>query len=189
MNLTSTERHKLMNIGFQILKNNYEKAFGLLILSVFLTSTIDVFAQTVYTNKTDSKFHLLTCKYLDPSHDSLDMAFALKKGLGACAVCKPSARVPRQRSMGTPSSMGAPKSMEKSGMAKEGIHLRILPVSNAQSLRKMGKDALDRSNPEQFIAGTIEIIRNNPSSFIFRKRLLFSLELLFKYSVLNLLRD
>ena len=58
-----------------------KKLLSLLVLSVILTSTINVFAQTVFTNKADSKYHLLTCKYLDPSHDSLDMTFSCKEGL------------------------------------------------------------------------------------------------------------
>jgi hypothetical protein len=100
-----------------------KKLLSLLVLSVILTSTINVFAQTVYTNKADSKYHLLTCKYLDPSHDSLDMAFAIKKGFGACPVCKPSAQGASSSgsmgSMGAPKSMDAPKSMEKSGMNQQ----------------------------------------------------------------------
>ena len=97
------------------------KLFSLLVLSVILTSTFDLIAQTVYTNKADSKFHLLTCKYLDPSHDSLEMAFAVKKGFGPCPVCKPSAPgASSSGSMGSMGSMGAPKSMEKSGMGQQG---------------------------------------------------------------------
>jgi hypothetical protein len=97
-----------------------KKLFKLLILLTFLTSVINVSAQTVYVNKADSKYHLLTCKYLDPSHDSLDMAFAIKKGLGACSVCKPSAKgASSMGSMGSANSMDAPKSMEKSGMNQQ----------------------------------------------------------------------
>lgn len=98
-----------------------KKLFKLLVLSTFLTSAINVSAQTVYVNKADSKYHLLSCRYLDPSHDSLDMAFAIKKGLGACSVCKPSAKgASSMGSMGSANSMDAPKSMEKSGMNQQG---------------------------------------------------------------------
>lgn len=106
-----------------------KKLFSLLVLSIILSSTINVFAQTVFTNKTDSRYHLLSCKYLDPSHDSLDMAFAIKKGLSPCDVCKPSSQgasgsgsmggansMGASKSMGTSKSMEAPKNMEKSGM-------------------------------------------------------------------------
>lgn len=98
-----------------------KKFLGSLILSVILTLTVNVFAQTVYTNKEDSKYHLLTCKYLDPSHDSLDMAFAIKKGFGACPVCNPSSKgTSSTGSMGSAKSMGEPNSMEKSGMKQQG---------------------------------------------------------------------
>ena len=100
-----------------------KKLLRLLILSVFLTSAANVIAQTVYVNKTDSKYHLLTCKYLDPSHDSLDMTFAIKKGLGECPNCNPSGKGASSSgsmgSMSAPKSMDAPKSMEKSGMGQQ----------------------------------------------------------------------
>ena len=66
-----------------------KKLLSLLDSVSHLTSTVNVFAQTVYTNKADSKYHLLTCKYLDPR---MNMAFAINKGFGACPVCKPSAQ-------------------------------------------------------------------------------------------------
>ncbi len=69
-----------------------KKLFKLLVLSTFLTSAINVSAQTVYVNKADSKYHLLSCRFLDPSHDSLDMAIAVKKGFSPCSVCNPSAQ-------------------------------------------------------------------------------------------------
>jgi hypothetical protein len=91
-----------------------KKLFMLLILSIFLTTTVDVIAQTVFVNKADSKYHLLSCKYLDPSHDSLDMALAIKKGFGECKVCNPSAK-----GASSSGSMGGANSMEKPGM-KQG---------------------------------------------------------------------
>lgn len=109
--------------SYKLIESIMKKLIRLLILSVFLTSAISTGAQTVFVNKSDSKYHLLSCIYLDPNHDSLDMAFAIKKGLGPCSVCKPSAQgASSSGSMGTPNSMGAaksmgtPKSMEKSGM-------------------------------------------------------------------------
>jgi len=97
-----------------------KKLFKLLVLSAFLTSAINVSAQTVYVNKADSKYHLLSCRYLDPSHDSLDMTLAIKKGLGACSVCKPSAQgTSSSSSMGTSNSMSGPKSTIKSGMVQQ----------------------------------------------------------------------
>jgi hypothetical protein len=100
-----------------------KKLIKLLFVSILLTSTVNVIAQTVYVNKTDSKYHLLTCKYLDPSHDSLDMALAMKKGLSPCSVCKPTAKSASSSgsmgSMGAPKSMAAPKNTEKSGMGQQ----------------------------------------------------------------------
>ena len=103
-----------------------KKLLSLLVLSIILTSTIKVFAQTVYTNKTDSKYHLLSCRFLDPSHDSLDMSLAIKKGLAPCSVCEPSSKsksssgsMGTSGSMGNSNSMGATKSMEKSGMKQQ----------------------------------------------------------------------
>jgi hypothetical protein len=39
-------------------------------------------------------------------------------------------------------------------------HPQTWPPNNVQSLKKMGKDVLERQNPGLFIAGNIEIIRN-----------------------------
>jgi hypothetical protein len=103
-----------------------KKLLMLLILSIFLTTTINVTAQTVFVNKADSKYHLLTCRYLDPVHDSLDMAFAIRKGFGPCSVCNPSAKgasssgsMGTTNSMGSANSMGDTKSMDKSGMKQQ----------------------------------------------------------------------
>ena len=128
-----------------------KKLLSLIVLSIILTSTIKVFAQTVYTNKADSKYHLLTCKYLDPSHDSLGMAFAIKKGLGACPKCNPSAQGASSSgsmgSMGAPKSMDAPKSMEKSGMGQQ-----VNTTTNAASkqcavIEKDGKRCVGETEP------------------------------------------
>lgn len=122
-----------------------KKLFSLLVLSVILTSTFNLFAQTVYTNKADSKFHLLTCKYLDPSHDSLDMAFAIKKGFGECPVCKPSAQ--GASSSGSMGSMGTPKSMEKSGMGKPGSATTKVASQQCEMIDKDGKRCAGMKEP------------------------------------------
>jgi hypothetical protein len=110
-----------------------------LILSVFMMSAINSFAQTVFVNKTDAKFHLLSCRYLDPNHDSLDMAFAIKKGLGACDVCKPSSKGASSGSMGAAGSMGAPKSMEKSGMKQQPNSSANVTAKQCAVIDKDGK--------------------------------------------------
>jgi hypothetical protein len=112
-----------------------KKLFSFLVLSIILTSTINVFAQTVFTNKTDSRYHLLSCKYLDPSHDSLDMAFAVKKGLSPCEVCKPSSQgASGSGSMGTPKSMGTSKNIEpQKSMEKSGMNQKVNSSSNNAS--------------------------------------------------------
>ena len=122
-----------------------KKLLSLLVLSVILTSTINLFAQTVYTNNADSKFHLLTCKYLDPSHDSLDMAFAVKKGFGACSICKPSAQ--GASSSGSMGSMGAPKSMEKSGMGQQGNSTEKVASQQCIVIDKDGKRCSGMKEP------------------------------------------
>jgi hypothetical protein len=128
-----------------------KKLFKFLILSAFLTSAINVFAQTVYVNKADSKYHLLTCKYLDPSHDSLDMAFAIKKGFGACPVCKPSAQGASSSgsmgSMGAPKSMDAPKSMEKSGMGQQVNTTTKVASQQCAVIEKDGKRCIGQTEP------------------------------------------
>jgi hypothetical protein len=128
-----------------------KRIYKLLILSVFLTSAINVFGQTVYTNKTDSKYHLLTCKYLDPSHDSLDMAFAIKKGLGACPVCNPSAKGASSSgsmgSMGATKSMDTPKSMEKSGMGQQVNSSSNVAAKQCAVINKDGKRCIGEAEP------------------------------------------
>jgi hypothetical protein len=123
-----------------------KKLFKLLILSVFLTSAINVFAQTVYVNKEDSKYHLLSCRYLDQSHDSLDIAFAIRKGFGPCSVCKPSAQsasssstMGAASSMGASSSMSAPKSMEKPGMKQQANSSTNVAGQQCAVINKDGK--------------------------------------------------
>ena len=123
-----------------------KKLLSLLVLSVILTSTTNLFAQTVYTNKADSKFHLHTCKYLDPSHDSLDMAFAIKKGFGECPVCKPAAQ--GASSSGGMGSMGAPKSMEKSGMGQRGNATTKVVSQQCAVIEKDGKRCIGMKEPE-----------------------------------------
>ena len=134
--------------------------FKLLIMWVFLTSAINTFAQTVFVNKADAKFHLLSCRYLDPNHDSLDMAFAIKKGLGACDVCKPSAKgasssgsmggagsMGAQGSMAAPGSMSAPKSMEKSGMKEQVNSPANVAAKQCAFINKDGKRCIGEAEP------------------------------------------
>jgi hypothetical protein len=135
-----------MNIfSNQIKERIMKKLIKLLILSVLLTSATNVIAQTVYVNKADSKYHLLTCKYLDPSHDSLNMAFAIKKGLGACPVCNPS--VQGASSSGSMGSMGAPKSMEKSGMGQQVNSSANVAGQQCAVINKDGKRCIGKTEP------------------------------------------
>jgi hypothetical protein len=134
-----------------------KKLFKLLILSVFLTAATNLFAQTVYVNKADSKYHLLSCKYLDPSHDSLDMGLAIKKGLGPCGVCKPSAKgaasmgnMGASSSMDAPKSMGAPKSMAKSGMKQQVNSSANVTGQQCAAITKDGTRC-----PEKAVAGSV----------------------------------
>jgi hypothetical protein len=84
-----------------------KKLFKLLILSVFMCSSINVCAQTVFKSKAESKYHLLSCRYLDQSHDSLDLAFALKNGFSPCSVCNPPTKVGQiVKSSGASMNMG-----------------------------------------------------------------------------------
>ena len=66
-----------------------KKLVCLLILSIFLVSTVNVNAQTVYITKTGSKYHNDGCRYLSQSKISIDLASAISKGYGPCSVCKP----------------------------------------------------------------------------------------------------
>jgi len=131
-----------------------KKQLSLLVLSVILTSTINVYAQTVYTNKADSKYHLLSCKYLDPSHDSLDMGFAIKKGFAPCNVCKPSAQgasasgsMGTSGSMGNSNSMGAAKSMEKPGMKQQMNSSVNIAGQQCAVINKDGKRCVGKAEP------------------------------------------
>ena len=66
-----------------------KKLIGLSILFIFLTTTIDVTAQTVFVTKTGSKYHNDGCRYLSQSKISIDLSAAIAKGYGPCSVCKP----------------------------------------------------------------------------------------------------
>src|SRR5665647_2995442 len=119
-----------------------KKLLSLIVLSIILTSTVNVFAQTVFTNKADSKYHLLSCKYLDPSHDSLGFALAVKKGLSPCDVCKPtsqSASGSGSMGMGASKSMGTAKSMEKSGMNQKVNSSSNMTAKQCVVIEKDGK--------------------------------------------------
>jgi hypothetical protein len=70
-----------------------KKLIKLLLLSVFLTSTLNVFTQTVYKSKSESKYHLLSCRYLEQNHDSLDLSLAIKNGFSPCGVCNPPTKI------------------------------------------------------------------------------------------------
>ena len=113
-----------------------KKLLSLIVLSIILTSTVNVFAQTVFTNKADSKYHLLSCKYLDPSHDSLDMALAVKKGLSPCDVCKPTA----QSASGSGSmGMGGSKSMGAAKSSSSNMAMKQCAVINKDGKRCIGE--------------------------------------------------
>jgi hypothetical protein len=141
---------QLIKSGRKIMK----RLLKLLVLSIFLTSTINVSAQIVYVNKTDSKYHLLSCRFLDPSHDSLDMSLAIKKGLAPCSVCEPSAKsksssgsMGTSGSMGNSNSMGAPKSTGKSGM-KEQVNSSVNRASQQCAvINKDGKRCIGTAEP------------------------------------------
>lgn len=134
-----------------------KKLLKLLVLSLILTSAANVFAQTVYVNKADSKYHLLTCKYLDPSHDSLSMAFAIKKGFGECPVCNPSGK--GSSSSGSMGSMGStmskdatksmdpPKNMEKSGMGQQANSSSNAAGQQCAVIEKDGKRCIGMAAP------------------------------------------
>ena len=66
-----------------------KKLISLFILLIFLTTTFDVIAQTVYVTKTGSKYHNDGCRYLSQSKISIDLSAAIAKGYGPCSICKP----------------------------------------------------------------------------------------------------
>jgi hypothetical protein len=137
-----------------------KKLCCLLILSIFLSLTFNLVAQTVFVNKTDSKYHLLSCRYLDPNHDSLDISFAIKKGLGPCPVCNPTAKnasssgsmgssksMEPSKGMGDSKSMGAPKSMEKSGMGQKENSSANVAAQQCAVINKDGKRCIGTAEP------------------------------------------
>jgi len=67
-----------------------KRLFSSLILLIFLVSSFNTIAQTVYITKTGSKYHNDGCRYLSQSKISIDLVTAISKGYGACSVCKPS---------------------------------------------------------------------------------------------------
>jgi hypothetical protein len=137
-----------------------KKLCSLIILSISLSLTYNLVAQTVFVNKTDSKYHLLSCRYLDPNHDSLNISFAIKKGLGACPVCNPTAKnasssgsmgtsksMDPSKGMGDSKSMGAPKSMEKSGMNQKENSSANVAAQQCAVLDKDGKRCIGMAEP------------------------------------------
>ncbi len=83
-----------------------KKLLRLIILSIFLTSTVNVIAQTVFKSKTESKYHLISCKFLDQKHDSLDLSIALKKGYSPCDVCEPPTKIGEVKKSNASMDMG-----------------------------------------------------------------------------------
>jgi len=131
-----------------------KKLFKLLVLSAFLTSAINVSAQTVYVNKADSKYHLLSCRFLDPSHDSLSLALAIKKGLGPCSVCNPTAQsaslssgMGTSGSMGSSSSMSTSKSMGNPGMKQQNNSSASAVSQQCAVINKDGKRCTGKTEP------------------------------------------
>ncbi|MEY8847625.1 hypothetical protein AB9K26_02355 [Psychroserpens sp. XS_ASV72] len=61
----------------------------LITLILFITSTSNVLAQTVYTTKTGEKYHKANCRYLKYSKTQITFDKALELGYTACMVCKP----------------------------------------------------------------------------------------------------
>lgn len=59
----------------------------LFIGALFLVSNIS--AQSVYITKTGTKYHKNTCHHLKYSKQEVTLDKALKLGLTACSVCKP----------------------------------------------------------------------------------------------------
>jgi hypothetical protein len=131
-----------------------KKLLRLLFLSVIMFSAVNLFAQNVYTNKADSKYHLLSCKYLDPSHDSLDIAIAIKKGLNPCSVCKPTTQsassggsMGSSGSMSGSGSMNSGKSMGKSGMNQQGTSSTNVAEKQCIFINKDGKRCEGSAEP------------------------------------------
>lgn len=100
-----------------------KKLFKLLILTVFLASAINVCAQTVYKSKAESKYHIIGCRYLDQSHDSLDLTFAIKKGFSPCRVCNPPTKV----------GSAAKSTTAPMGMGKTEMKPKMNPSTNVSS--------------------------------------------------------
>lgn len=121
-----------------------KELFKLLILSVFLTSTVNVFAQTVYKSKSESKYHLLSCRYLEQNHDSLDLSFALKNGFSPCSVCNPPTKV------GQAIKSNAPMNMGKTEMKPK---MNSTTNMTAQQCAFVMKDGM--RCPEKAVAGSI----------------------------------
>jgi len=153
--IANTEIFKIVDIIFKSSKKRIMKnLLKLLVLTLLLISAGNGFAQTVFVNKTDSKYHRLTCKYLDPSHDSLSMEFAIKKGLGACPVCNPSSKgASSSGSMGSMGSMGAAKStdasksMDKSGMGQKANSSANASGQQCAVIDKDGKRCIGKAEP------------------------------------------
>lgn len=69
------------------------KALKILIITLFVTFSLNVSAQTVYTTKTGEKYHKSTCRYLKYSKKGITLKKAKELGYVACKVCKPTQKV------------------------------------------------------------------------------------------------
>lgn len=92
-----------------------KKLISLLILSIFLTASIDLIAQTVYITKTGSKYHRDGCRYLSKSKIAIDLASAIKS-YGPCSVCKPPTQI------GSSSNSNADSKSTQSSVPKQQVN-------------------------------------------------------------------
>ncbi|MDP4207461.1 MAG: hypothetical protein Q8928_01475 [Bacteroidota bacterium] len=57
---------------------------------LFLFSSVNTLAQTVYVTRTGAKYHAAGCHYLSRSCYAIDYKKAVQQGYTACKICKPS---------------------------------------------------------------------------------------------------
>ena len=93
-------------------------------------------SQTVYATKTDTKYHLTSCKSLSRGKVAIDLQEARAKGYSACSICRPSQDI-------TANTLGQQDLDEKADPETGGdasrTHIQAIASNTVSSSNKQAK--------------------------------------------------